>query len=104
MSSDLRASDLQPCIAGLGLGGASLLRHLSSWTLTSVSGFSGAVASVLQRSLAADASSRYTSQPGYNAACAHRQHVAFSGQMAVSDNVSEAHSAEGHLGPLLCRL
>lgn len=43
---------------GLGLGGASLLRHLSSWTLTSVSGFSGAVASVLQRSLAANASSR----------------------------------------------
>ena len=44
--------------AGLGLGSASLLRHLSSWTLTSVSGFSGAVANVLQRSLAADSSAR----------------------------------------------
>ncbi|KAK9810692.1 hypothetical protein WJX73_010837 [Symbiochloris irregularis] len=54
----LEARSAAQFATGLGLGGASLLRHLSSWTLTSVSGFSGAVASVLQRSLAADASAR----------------------------------------------
>lgn len=38
-------------VAGLGRGSASLVWHLSEWTLTSVGGFSGAVARVLQRSL-----------------------------------------------------
>ncbi|KAK9844032.1 hypothetical protein WJX81_002459 [Elliptochloris bilobata] len=38
-------------VAGLGLGSASVVWHLSEWTLASVGGFSGAVARVLQRSL-----------------------------------------------------
>ncbi|KAK9829132.1 hypothetical protein WJX72_004063 [[Myrmecia] bisecta] len=38
-------------ITGVGLGSASLLRHLSGWTLTSISGFSSAFSRVLERTL-----------------------------------------------------
>ena len=40
-------------VAGLGFGSASMLRHVSSWTLSSISGFSSAFSRVLQRSLSA---------------------------------------------------
>lgn len=44
--------------AGLGLGSASLARHVFDWTLTSISGFSSAFARVLERSLSAQSAAR----------------------------------------------
>jgi hypothetical protein len=40
-------------VAGLGTGSASLVWHVSGWTLGSISGFSTAAARILQRSMAA---------------------------------------------------
>ena len=40
-------------VAGLGRGGASLVWHVSGWSLASVAGFSAAASRALQRSLAA---------------------------------------------------
>ena len=40
-------------VASLGRGPASLLWHVSGWTLTSVSGFSAAASRVIQRNLSA---------------------------------------------------
>lgn len=51
-------SDFEQFIAGLGLGSASLVRHVSGWTLTSISGFSSAFSRVLQQSLSAQAAAR----------------------------------------------
>ena len=46
-------------VAGVGLGSASLARHVFGWTFTSISGFSSAFAGVLQRSLTAQSANRY---------------------------------------------
>lgn len=46
-------------MSGVGRGSISLVSHLSSWTLTSISGFSSALAHVLQRSLASRSQTRY---------------------------------------------
>ena len=40
-------------VAGLGTGSASLVWHVSGWTLGSISGFSTAASRILQRSIAA---------------------------------------------------
>jgi hypothetical protein len=40
-------------VAGLGRGGASLVWHVSGWSLASLAGFSAAASRALQRSLAA---------------------------------------------------
>lgn len=46
-------------VASLGRGPASLLWHVSGWTLTSISGFSTAASHVLKRSLAAPPTKQY---------------------------------------------
>ena len=54
-------TDWLPClqfVASLGRGPASLLWHVSGWTLTSISGFSTAASHVLKRSLASRPSPR----------------------------------------------
>lgn len=50
--------DLQ-FVSGVGRGSMSLVTHLSSWTLISISGFTSALAHVLQRSLASRSLTRY---------------------------------------------
>lgn len=56
-------------IAGLGLGSASLVRHFSGWTLTSISGFSSAFSKVLRRALSAQGNQRYVTTLMTSYAC-----------------------------------
>eukprot|EP00884_Botryococcus_braunii_P012747 jgi/Botrbrau1/21473/Bobra.0216s0081.1 len=56
----LQARSPTQFVTGVGRGSVSLVTHLSSWTLTSISGFSSALARVLQRSLAARSAHRGT--------------------------------------------
>lgn len=50
-------------VAGLGTGSASLVWHVSGWTLGSISGFSTAAARILQRSMAARQADMCASHP-----------------------------------------
>ena len=54
-------------IWGMGAGSASLVRHVSGWTLASISGFTGAFSRVLIRAVVARGQERCDLQPAKQA-------------------------------------
>ena len=77
-------------IWGMGAGSASLVRHVSGWTLASISGFTGAFSRVLIRAVVARGQERWD---------LHSQSKGTPSRLLSSDKHAWLHQAS--LGPVL---